>query len=515
MVPDYKPEPFTDFSRPENQQAFEEALHKVEQQMGQTYPLIIGGQPIHTEEYITSRNPSRTSEIVGHVGKADQQLAQQAMDSAAKTYLHWKEVSGVERARILLKTAAMLRRRKHEFSAWLVKEVGKSWPEADGDTAEAIDFMEFYARQMIRLSEPQELTTIEGEDNEFFYLPLGVGIVIPPWNFPLAIMCGMTVSALVTGNTVLLKPASTAAVIAFKFQELLKEAGLPDGVLQYIPGPGGELGDFLVQHAQTRFISFTGSRDVGVRINEFASKRSQEQQWIKRVIAEMGGKNTVVVDADADIDIAIKNIVSSSFGFSGQKCSAGSRAVIHESIYDEVLQGVIAATDKLNVGDVRHFQTNTGPVIDDGAVDKIMSYIEIGKQEGRLVQGGHRGPEDGYYVQPTIFADVHPQARIMQEEIFGPVLAFCKASNFDEAIQIANNTEYGLTGSVFSRNRSHLEQARRQFFVGNLYFNRKSTGAIVGPHPFGGFNMSGTNAKTGHPDYLKLFMQVKAVSEAL
>ncbi|MDQ0340096.1 1-pyrroline-5-carboxylate dehydrogenase [Caldalkalibacillus uzonensis] len=515
MVIEFKPEPFTNFKDEQNETDFQQALDKVEEELGQTYPLIIKGKKITTEEKIVSINPSRTDQVVGVVSKADQTLAEQAIQAAAETFAEWRRVPAEARARILFKTAAILRRRKHEFSAWLVKEAGKSWVEADADTAEAIDFLEYYGRQMIRLSEPQMLTGLPEEDNEVFYIPMGVGIIIPPWNFPLAIMCGMTASSIVCGNTVVLKPASATPVIAYKFYEVLKEAGLPDGVVNYLPGSGGEVGDFLVEHPQTRFISFTGSKDVGLRINELAAKRSPEQRWIKRVVAEMGGKNSIIVDKEADLDIAVTNIVNSAFGFCGQKCSAGSRAIVLEEVYDEVLNLVVEKTKHLKVDDVSDPQVFTGPVIDESAMNKILAYIEIGKQEGRLVLGGNKGPDYGYYIEPTIFADVDPKARIAQEEIFGPVLAFIKAKDFDQALAIANDTEYGLTGGVFSRNRFNLEKAREEFHVGNLYFNRKCTGAIVGVHPFGGFDMSGTNAKTGDPDYLLNFLLKKAVSEVM
>lgn len=515
MITEFRNEPFTDFSKEENRAAFAAALAKVESQLGKEYDLIIGSERIKTEKKIASLNPSNKSEIVGHVSKATQELAEKAIQAAASTFEFWKAIPGEHRARYLFKAAAILRRRKHEFSAWLVKEAGKSWAEADADTAEAIDFMEFYGREMIRYSERQPLTPLAGENNELFYIPLGVGVVIPPWNFPLAIMVGMTTAALVTGNTVVLKPASTTPVIAAQFMEILKEAGVPDGVVNFVPGSGAEVGDYLVDHPLTRFISFTGSREVGLRINERAAKTQKGQKWIKRVIAEMGGKDSIIVDKDADLEQAAAAIVASAFGFQGQKCSACSRAIIHEEVYDEVLQKVVDRTNGLTLGDVRDVNNYMGPVIDEGAFNKIMEYIEIGKKEGRLMTGGEGDSSKGYYIKPTIFADVDPEARIMQEEIFGPVVAFTKAKDFDHALEIANNTEYGLTGSVFTRNRLHIEKARTEFHVGNLYFNRKCTGALVGVHPFGGFNMSGTDSKAGGRDYLLLFLQAKLTSEVL
>ncbi|USG66451.1 L-glutamate gamma-semialdehyde dehydrogenase [Brevibacillus ruminantium] len=515
MQVEFKNEPFTNFSLPENKKAFQEALAKVESELGREYDLIIGGERIKTEKKSRSINPSNTEQVIGVVSQADQALAEKAIQTAAQTFESWKAVPAQARSRYLYKAAAIMRRRKHEFSAWLVKEAGKSWAEADADTAEAIDFMEYYGRQMDKLAERHPLTRIPDEDNELYYVPLGVGIVIPPWNFPLAIMVGMTTAALVAGNTVVLKPASTTPVIAAKFMEILEDAGVPAGVVNFVPGSGSEIGDYLVEHTLTRFISFTGSRDVGLRINELAAKHRPGQKWMKRLVAEMGGKDSIVVDNDCDLEMAAQAIVASAFGFSGQKCSACSRAIVHADVYDQVLNRVVELTKPLTVGDVVNPDFYTGPVVDDKAQKKILEYIEIGKKEGKLMVGGEKGPDNGYYVMPTVFADLDPQARIMQEEIFGPVVAFCKANDFDHALEIANNTEYGLTGSVFSRNRAHLEKARTEFHVGNLYFNRKCTGALVGVHPFGGFNMSGTDSKAGGPDYLLLFTQAKLVSEKL
>ncbi|MDR6225778.1 L-glutamate gamma-semialdehyde dehydrogenase [Desmospora profundinema] len=511
----FRNEPFTDFSQEGNRTAFEKALKKVESQLGQEYPLIIGGEEVRTDKKITSINPSNMDQVIGTVSKADQDLAERAIQSAAETFETWKRVSPHARARILYKAAAILRRKKHEFSAWLVYEAGKSWPEADADTAEAIDFMEYYGREMVRLAEATELTRLPGEDNEQYYIPLGVGIVIPPWNFPLAIMVGMTTSSVVAGNTVVLKPASNTTVIAAQFVKILHEAGLPKGVVNYLPGPGGEVGEYLVKHPLARYIAFTGSREVGLRINELAAKPAPGQKWIKRVIAEMGGKNSIIVDKEADLDEAAANIVKSAYGFSGQKCSACSRAIVHTDVYDEMLEKVTELIKQMKVGEAKTLGIDLGPVTDESSMNKILDYIETGKKEGRLVAGGGKAEGNGYFIQPTLFADVDPKARIAQEEIFGPVLAFIKARDFDHALEIANNTEYGLTGAVFSRNRANLEKAREEYHVGNLYFNRKGTGALVGAHPFGGFNMSGTDTKAGGPEYLLLLTQAKLVSESL
>ncbi|WP_096225939.1 L-glutamate gamma-semialdehyde dehydrogenase [Geobacillus sp. FJAT-46040] len=513
MVQPYRHEPLTDFTVEANREAFLAALKKVESELGRDYPLVIGGERVMTEDKIISINPANKTEVVGRVAKANKELAERAMKTADEAFRTWSRTSPEARADILFRAAAIVRRRKHEFSAWLVKEAGKPWREADADTAEAIDFMEYYGRQMLKLKDGIPVESRPGETNRFFYIPLGVGVVISPWNFPFAIMAGTTVASLVTGNTVLLKPASATPVVAYKFVEVLEEAGLPAGVLNYIPGSGAEVGDYLVDHPRTRFISFTGSRDVGIRIYERAAKVHPGQIWLKRVIAEMGGKDGIIVDKEADLELAAQSIVASAFGYSGQKCSACSRAIIVEDVYDQVLSRVVELTKQLNVGDPAEQATFMGPVIDQNAYNKIMEYIEIGKQEGRLMTGGEGDDSKGFFIQPTVFADVDPNARIMQEEIFGPVVAFAKARDFDHALEIANNTEYGLTGAVISRNRANLEKARHEFHVGNLYFNRGCTGAIVGYHPFGGFNMSGTDSKAGGPDYLILHMQAKTVSE--
>ncbi|MED4402012.1 L-glutamate gamma-semialdehyde dehydrogenase [Metabacillus fastidiosus] len=513
MVIQYKHEPFTNFSEEENRRLFTESLRYVQSYLGNDYDLVINGERISTKDKIVSVNPANHDEIIGTVSKATVELAEKAMKSADETFQTWRKTDPEMRSDILFRSAAIVRRRKHEFSALLVKEAGKPWNEADADTAEAIDFMEYYGRQMLAVKDGVKVESRPIEHNRFRYIPLGVGVIISPWNFPFAIMAGMTAAAVVSGNTVLLKPASTTPVVAAKFIEVLEEAGLPAGVVNYIPGSGSEIGDYLVDHPRTRFISFTGSRDVGVRIYERAAKVHDGQIWLKRVIAEMGGKDTIIVDSDCDLELAARSIVSSAFGFSGQKCSACSRAVVLEDVYDEVLARVIEITKNLTVGNTADQSYFMGPVIDQAAYDKITSYIEIGKKEGKLVAGGKGDDMEGYFIEPTIFADVDENARLMKEEIFGPVVAFCKAKSFDHAIQIANNTDYGLTGAVLSNNRKHIECAQDDFHVGNLYFNRGCTGAIVGYHPFGGFNMSGTDSKAGGPDYLLLHMQAKTISE--
>lgn len=515
MVQTYKHESLTNFSIKENEKAFQTALKDVEKELGKKYPLIINGEKVFTDEVITSVNPANKKEVIGLVSKSNKELAEQAMQAADQAFQTWKKTKPEVRANVLFRAAAIIRRRKHFFSSLMVKEAGKPWIEADADTAEAIDFMEYYGRQMLKLKDGLPVESRSIEHNTFGYIPLGVGVIISPWNFPFAIMAGTTLAAVVTGNTVLLKPASTTPIIAAKFVEVLEEAGLPAGVVNYIPGSGAEVGDYLVDHPNTRFISFTGSRDVGIRIYERASKVHEGQIWLKRVIAEMGGKDTIVVDKEADLELAAQSIVASAFGFSGQKCSACSRAVIVEDVYDQVVNRVVELTKELKVGDPSDKNNFTGPVIDQGAYGKIMSYVEIGKQEGKLLAGGEGDNSKGFFIQPTIIADVNENARVMKEEIFGPLVAICQAKDFHHALDIANNTEYGLTGAVISNNMNHIEQARQDFHVGNLYINRGCTGAIVGYQPFGGFNMSGTDSKAGGPDYLVLHMQGKSVSETL
>jgi 1-pyrroline-5-carboxylate dehydrogenase len=514
MIPEFRNEAFTDFTQPQNRDAMKAAIAKVKAEFGKEYPLIIGGEKVTTGEWIVSTNPAAPDQVIGKFAKANTELAEKAMQAALTAFDTWKSVCPASRARILFKAAAIMRARKHELSAWMTLEIGKNWAEADGDTAEAIDFCEFYGREMMRLSQPQPLVSYAGEENELRYIPLGVGLVVPPWNFPLAILVGMTTASLVTGNTVILKPSSETPGIAYQFMRVLEEAGLPAGVVNFLPGPGASVGDYLVGHPKTRYIAFTGSMEVGLRINEIAAKPQKGQLWIKRVVAEMGGKDSIIVDADVDPDTAAEGIVAAAFGFQGQKCSACSRAIVHKDIYDTVLQKVVERTKKLTLGPAEE-NPNMGPVASKSAYGSILEYIEIGKKEGRLMAGGQPSPtpEGGFFIQPTVIADVGPTARISQEEIFGPVLAFIKADSWNQALEYANNTQFGLTGAAYSRSREHIEQARRDFHCGNLYLNRKCTGALVGVHPFGGFNMSGTDSKAGGRDYLLLFTQGKVVSE--
>jgi 1-pyrroline-5-carboxylate dehydrogenase len=437
------------------------------------------------------------------------------MAAALSAFESWSRVSTEERVSLLLNAVRIIRSRHLEFCAWLTFEVGKNWAEADADVGETIDFLEFYAREALRLAGSKTPIQYPGERCELHYIPLGVGAVIPPWNFPFAIMAGMTAAAIVTGNTVILKPSSDAPTIAAKFFEVLEEAGIPAGVVNFCPGSGGTFGNAIVEHPKTRFISFTGSKAVGLEIHERAAHTQKGQIWLKRTVLEMGGKDTILICADANLDAAADGVVASAYGFSGQKCSACSRAIIEAPIYDAFVEKLRERVAKLTVGNpaANH---NLGPVINKAALDSMLHYIEIGKKEGRLIAGGKAPAIDGgYFLEPTIIADVAPNAVIAQEEIFGPVLALVKVANFEEGMKVVNNTEYGLTGSIYSTDRKKLDIARHEFHVGNLYFNRKCTGAMVGAHPFGGFNMSGTDSKAGGPDYLLLFTQSKSVAEKL
>jgi len=511
---EFRNEPFTDFSKPENKDAMLAALEKVRGELGTEFPIVINGEKITLQSKFESRNPSNKEQVVGvfSEGDADTSLVDRAIEAASEAFKTWKKVPPAERAEYLFKAADIMRQRKHEFSAWMVYEVSKTWAEADGDTAEAIDFCEFYGREMLRWAEEQPTTPVAGENTSFAYIPLGVGAIIPPWNFPLAIMAGMTMAAVVTGNTVVLKPSSDSPTIAAKFMEVLDEIGLPKGVVNFISGSAAT-GEAMVKHPKTRFISFTGSKGVGLHINEEAAKTREGQIWIKRVVAEMGGKDAIVVADDADLDSAASGVVSAAFGFQGQKCSACSRLIVDEKVHDELLEKVAKLTEALNVGAPESDSTNVAAVINKRSFDKTLGYIEKGVAEGgKIVVGGKGDDSKGYFIEPTVITDVKPGATIEQEEIFAPVLAVIKAKDYDEALDIANGTEFGLTGAVYSRSEERLQQAREDFHVGNLYLNRKCTGALVGAHPFGGFNMSGTDSKAGGREYLLMFMQGKSIA---
>jgi 1-pyrroline-5-carboxylate dehydrogenase len=512
-LPEFHNEPYVDFSLPENRRAMEQAMAKVHAELGREYDLLIGGERIKTGNFLRSVNPSRPNEIVGVHHKATAELARKAVDDAYSYFAEWSATDPEQRVTWLVRAAAILRERKLEFNAWLAYEAGKTWPEAEAETAEAIDFCEFYARQMLRFLPAAAPVQLPGEKDEVRHLPLGVGVVIPPWNFALAILCGMTTASLVTVNATIVKPSSETPTIAHKFAEVLLEAGFPAKSFSLMVGSGAEVGDIVVTHPKTRFVSFTGSRDVGLRINELAAKPQRGQIWIKRVVAEMGGKDAIVVDRDVDLDAAVQGVLVSAFGYQGQKCSACSRAIVDAAIYDDFVGKLRDKVVALKVGTPEDPSNYMGPVISEGAQKSILGYIEVGKQEGKLVAGGGVASDDGYFLQPTVIADVDRNARIFQEEIFGPVLAVTKARDFDHALELANDTEYGLTGAVYSNDPEKIQKARDKFFVGNLYINRKCTGAMVGAHPFGGFNMSGTDSKAGGPEYLLQFLQAKSIAE--
>jgi len=508
-------EPFVDFSKQENAHTMKEALERVGDLLGHEYELIIGGERVRTAAKVESHNPAKPTQVVGIHQQAGPEHAEKAIQAALKAFTTWQFVPVEERASLLLNAAHIIRERKFEFSAWLTYEVGKNWAEADADVAETIDFLELYAREALRLSKASTPIQLPGERNELLYIPLGVGAVISPWNFPFAIMAGMTAASIVTGNTVILKPSTDAPTIAAGFLDVLEEAGLPPGVVNLCQG-GPALGQAIVEHPKTRFIAFTGSKKVGLEIHERAAKTQPGQIWIKRTILELGGKDSIIVSADTELDEAVSGVIAAAFGFSGQKCSACSRAIVEEPLYDVFIERIRERVPQLTIGDPAT-NPNMGPVVNATAMHKIQGYIETGKAEGRLIVGGNvvETPEKGYFLEPTVFADVAPDARIAQEEIFGPVLAIIKAKDYDDALAIANNTEYGLTGAVYTTDREKLNHARRAYHVGNLYFNRKCTGAMVGAHPFGGFNMSGTDSKAGGPDYLLHFTQAKSVAEKL
>ena len=512
----FRNEPVTDFSRADIARQMRAALDRVRGQLGREYDLIIGGHRVKTAEKIHSLNPARPSEVVGIHQKAGKEHVEPAMRAALKAFEHWSRTPLEERVSLLFRTAELLRERKFELMAWLVFEVSKNWGEADADIGETIDFCEFYAREAQRLAAAKAPVQLPGEIDHLFYIPLGVGAVIPPWNFPAAIMAGMTLASIVCGNTVILKPSSDSPTIAAKFVEILEAAGMPEGVVNFCPGAGASFGDAVVAHPKTRYIAFTGSREVGLRINKVAADRASGQIWIKRTILEMGGKDAIIVDADADLETVADGVAAAAFGFQGQKCSACSRAIVDDRIYGKFLERLKDSVERLTIGDPVT-NTNMGAVINEGSMNSIMNYIDIGKREGRLITGGSRATDagEGYFIQPTVIADIQPKSKLEQEEIFGPVLAVIKSRNFEQALDIANDTEFGLTGAVYTGSRDKIEMAMHEFHVGNLYINRKCTGAIVGAHPFGGFNMSGTDSKAGGPDYLLLFSQAKSVGEKI
>ncbi len=509
----FKPETYTDFSKPANRKMMEKTLAKVESEFGREYSIIIGGERVKLDNKFHSYNPSKKGEIIATFQKADEKTGERAMEAAFKTFESWRHTPAKVRAAYLFKMAEIMRKRRHELSACMVYEVGKNWLEADADVAEAIDFCDYYAREALRYDKGPKLIQYQGERDTQTYIPLGVCLVIPPWNFPLAILAGMTTAAFVAGNTVILKPSSDSPFIAAKFMEIVEQAQVPAGVVNFMTGPGALAGDYLVRHAKTRLIAFTGSKSVGLRIVELAGKTQPGQIWIKRVIAEMGGKDAIIVDSEADLASAVSGARASAFGYQGQKCSACSRLILDDKVYDKFIAEFIPTVEAIKVGPVKHYENYMGPVVNESAYQSMLEYIEIGKKEGRLLCGGEPAEGNGWFIRPTVFGDIGAKARLFQEEIFGPILAVTRARDFDHAIELVNDTEYGLTGAVYTKNAKKIEKAKREFHAGNLYFNRKCTGALVGVHPFGGFNMSGTDSKAGGPDYLMLFTQAKAIAE--
>ncbi len=501
----------TDFAEEEERREASEAFQSVRSQLGKTYLPLINGEYVSTQQVIDSVNPSNFSEVVGQIGLMSVEQAEQAMQAAKAAFPAWRKTPAKERANILRKAADLMEQRRAELSAWIVLEVGKPVREADGEVSEAIDFFRYYALEMERLDEGYNYD-VSGETNRYIYQPRGIVVVISPWNFPLAIATGMTVAALVAGNCTLLKPAETSSVITAKLTEILVEAGIPKGVYQYVPGKGSQVGAYLVNHPATHVIAFTGSQEVGCRIYAEAAVLKPGQKHMKRVIAEMGGKNAIIVDESADLDQAVIGAVQSSFGYSGQKCSACSRVVVLESVYDTFVQRFVEATKSLNVGAAEHPSTQVGPVIDANARDRIREYIEKGKAEAKVALE-MPAPDNGYFIGPVIFADVSSNAIIAQQEIFGPVVVVIKVKNFQEALAVANGTNYALTGGLYSRTPSHIQLAQEEYEVGNLYINRTITGAIVARQPFGGFKLSGVGSKAGGPDYLLQFLEPRTVTE--
>lgn len=508
----YQVEAYSDFSQQSVADNYRRHLADVRTQLGKDHPLVIDGQNIETGRWLSSYNPCDTSQVVGRSAMAGTAEVEKAMNAAWRAYADWSQLGMEVRARYLVKLAAIMRRRKHELAAWETFEAAKNYLEAEADVCEAIDFAEYYARQALKLAGPLPTYDYPGEENSSFLQPMGVGVVIPPWNFLLAILVGSTVGPVVVGNTTIVKPSPDTPIIAHKFMECVAEAGFPPGVINLVTGADAEIGDYLVDHPRTRFINFTGSMQTGMRIYERAAKVHPGQQWLKKCFLEMGGKDGLIVDETVDLDEAAAMATASAFGFQGQKCSAMSRLIVVESVYDALLEKFVARSSSLRVGAAED-NADVAAVINQKAEDKIMHYLEQGKQSSRLVLGGDKAAGPGHFIQPTIFADVPPDAAIAQEEIFGPVVAVIKAKDFDDALNIANGTTFGLTGGLLSKDRSRLERARREFHVGNLYLNRKITGSLVGIQPFGGFKLSGTNSKAGGPDYVRLFMEMKSVSE--
>jgi RHH-type proline utilization regulon transcriptional repressor/proline dehydrogenase/delta 1-pyrroline-5-carboxylate dehydrogenase len=509
----YNIEPVFDWSHGDNRARFADALKKVRSGFPVRVPLQVGGVKIHTASGFESVNPDRADEIVGIVSSAGVEDAEAAIAAARSAFERWRENPPEKRAQYLFKAAASARRKRFELAALEVFEVGKSWREADADVCEAIDYLEYYGREMLRYGSPRTMGPVDGETSHLLYEPRGVAVVIAPWNFPLAISTGMSSAAIVTGNPVVYKPASQSPVTGYMLARIFEEAGLPDGVFNFVSGPGGTVGDYLVGHRDVAVIAFTGSREVGLHIIGKACRASQGAAFFKNVIAEMGGKNAIIVDSDADLDEAVVHVLQSAFGYQGQKCSACSRLIVLEGIHDRFVRRLEAAAQSVNIGPPEYPQNFMGAVIEPAARDRILSYIDSGKIAGYPLFQREIKLDNGYFVPLSIFTNVDPESALGQEEIFGPVLAVIKVKDFDEALRVANATQYALTGGVFSRSPSNIRKARQVFRTGNLYINRGCTGAVVGRHPFGGFKMSGLGTKAGGPDYLAHFMIARNVVE--
>ena len=511
-LPPFTNEPACDFTRAEERAAFAAALGQVRTELGRVYPLHIGGKDVATTDRLPSTNPARPDEVVGMICQGGQAETSAAIAAAHAAFPAWRDTPPAARAAVLRKAAELLRRRIAYYAAWQVLEVGKQWDQAHADLAEAIDFLEYYAREMLRLSKPRRMGHVPGETNDYLQEPRGVVAVIGPWNFPLAISCGMCAAAIATGNTVVYKPSGVTAVVGHHLVEVFREAGLPAGVFNYLPGRGRVMGDFLVDHPDVTAIAFTGSMEVGLRIIERAAKVQPGQAYVKKVICEMGGKNAIIVDDDADLDEAVPAVLYSAFGFQGQKCSACSRVIVLDAVYERFLARLVEAAQALTVGPAEDPHHTLGPVADAAAQQSIQSYIELGAREGKIVYQS-ACPTGGCYVPATIVAGLTPEHRLAQEEVFGPVLAVMRARDFDQAIAWANSTRFALTGGLFSRSPVHIARARREFRVGNLYLNRGSTGALVERQPFGGARMSGVGTKAGGPDYLLHFTDPRTITE--
>jgi RHH-type transcriptional regulator, proline utilization regulon repressor / proline dehydrogenase / delta 1-pyrroline-5-carboxylate dehydrogenase len=506
-------EAMVDFTRNGHRSAFPQAIANVRSQLGKTYPLYIDGREIITSDTYNTVNPANPAEVLGRICQAGTADVTLAITAARKAFPAWRDTSPRDRAQYLLKGAEAARRRIFELSAWQVLEIGKQWDQAYADVTEAIDFLEYYAREMIRYGEPRRIGHTPGENNQYFYEPKGIAAIISPWNFPLAISLGMASAAIVAGNPVVFKPSNITGIIGWQLVEIFRDAGLPAGVFNYVPGKGAVIGDFIVDHPDVALIAFTGSVEVGLRIIERAAKVYPGQANVKKIIAEMGGKNAIIIDDDADLDEAVPHVLYSAFAFQGQKCSACSRVIVLDSVYDRFVDRLVKAAKVYQVGPSEDPKYSMGAVSDATARRNILEYIEIGKQEGTLLYSSPIPGGDGYWVPLTIIGGITPEHRIAQEEIFGPVLAIMRASDFDQAIAWANSTRFALTGGIFSRSPAHLARARREFRVGNLYINRNNTGALVDRQPFGGSRMSGVGTKAGGPDYLLNFMDPRVVTE--